>query len=104
MSKRDKQFSKPYATELDAFKTYANKHDISLYDFKLILKTFFFVLQKELISTGDIYSFPFRLGNISVRKKDTYGKGHFDYQYFKDTGLKRYIKNNHSSKYLAKFN
>jgi hypothetical protein len=105
MSKQDKQYNNPYVTELDAFATYDNKHNISAYDFKLILKTFFCALQYDMIHTGTGYTLPYHLGNLSVRKKPLgkSSRGLFDFQYFKETGLKRWIKNNHSSQYVAHY-
>lgn len=104
MSKRDKGSSRNYANEINAFETYNNKYKISFLDFKLILKTFFSILQFELIGSGNVIKLPFSLGTLSIRKKETPKIGGvFDYKLFKETGIKRYIKNDHSSKYLAKY-
>jgi len=103
MSRSDKVFNKAYASEKEAFAAYSNPHGISFYDFKLILKTFFYILQTEAQTTGDVFILPYKLGAFGIRKKPTFGKGSFDYKLFNETGAKRYNKNNHSSQYVAKF-
>ena len=81
--------TKSYASEIEAFAAYPNKHNITFSDFKLILKTFFSILIEEVINTGDNYIFPNKLGSFGIRKKDTWGRGVFDYQLYKETSIKR---------------
>lgn len=95
--------NKRHRTTIDSFKEYSNPHDISYQDYALILKTFNYLLAKEIMEQGTLYALPSRLGVIGVYKRKTLGKGKFDYNHYKDTGEKVWKKNLHSSVYAAFF-
>ena len=104
MSKLEKQYSKrQYLTHVDTFNTYNNKYNISKADFEVITRTFFTILGRNIIETGNVYKLPHRTGTLSIRKRPVFGRGTFDYQLFKETGIKRYRQNNHSSNYVGTF-
>lgn len=102
--KQSKHSSNYYLTENNIFEAYDNPYNLSIQDFKLISKTFFTILTTTCIDTGEIYYLPFKLGHFGVFKKATFGRGFFDYQLYKETNIKRWIKNNHSQQYVARFN
>lgn len=78
-----------YLTETDSFYTYDNKYNLSINDYRLILRVFFTLFIEELVHSGNIFILPCRLGNLSIRKKETFGRGNFDYQLYKTTGVKK---------------
>lgn len=85
------------------FKTYDNKYNISIADYELITNTFFTLLGRTIVDTGNVYRLPYRMGTLSMRKRPIFGRGTFDYQLYKETGIKRYRQNNHSSNYVGTF-
>ena len=82
---------------------YDNKYNLTKEEYNLIVRSFFYIFANDLINTGKVYQLPRNLGTFSIRKKPIFGRGYFDYQLYKDTGVKRYIKNNHSSNYVSRF-
>lgn len=99
------QNSKNYANldSQEVFKLYDNIYNIDKQTFVNITRTFFFFLCKALIYEQKTYVLPKALGMISLRKRKTQGSGVFDYKLYKETGIKRYIKNNHSEQYAVNF-
>lgn len=81
--------NKPYISELDIFTTYSNPHKIEFLDFKLICKTFFYLLTKYAVDHGDVYYLPSRLGTFGVRKKQAIGRGYFNYALYAAEGIKQ---------------
>lgn len=102
MSNSDKESNK-YITTEDTFRTYKNEHNLTKAEYKLIVFTFFTLFAQDLAVTGKVYRLPRKLGTLSIRKKSLHGRGYFDYQLYKETGIKRYIQNNHSSNYVSVF-
>ena len=88
---------------LGSFSSYDNKYQLKENDYKLILRSFYFILKEELIYTGKIYILPKKLGTIGIKKikMPTKFRGVLDYQLFRKTGERRYLKNLHSEQYLA---
>lgn len=89
MLKQVEGANKVYLGEVELFKTYNNKYNLSPAEFKLIVRTFFLLLSYSVIDTGNIYLLPKKLGTFSVRKKPTFGRGRFNYKLYKETGIKQ---------------
>lgn len=68
----------------------------------LIIKVFFKTLTYSTINSGKVYYVPNKLGIIGIAKRRTVGRGAFDYQLYKEQGLKVWRKNTHSGMYAAK--
>jgi len=85
----------------DTFNDYENKYDISKADFKKILYAFNTLLAASTVTEGKVYKMPYTLGFLGVFKKPLVGKGIFDYQLWKETGIKRFKKNPHSANLVA---
>jgi hypothetical protein len=94
--------SKYYLNELDIFKTYPNKYQITHNDFAIIARTFFFVMMRRMIYEYETYKLPYGLGRMGIFKKTTYGKGVFDYKLYKEEGIKHWHKNLHTHNYVAR--
>lgn len=90
-------------TRQDLYGDYPNPHNLSKEEIKLILDTFHFSLMKDMIDTGTAYILPFQLGLLGVFRVGVYGRGVFDYQLYKDTGIKRYHRNNGTNQEVAVF-
>lgn len=82
---------------------YPNPHNLSKGDIRLIMDTFHYMLMHDIIENGTCYILPFELGELTVVRIPVHGRGVFDYQLFKDTGIKRYHKNNNSAQEVAIF-
>jgi len=54
----------------------------------LIIKVFFKTLTYSTINSGKVYYVPNKLGIIGIAKRRTVGRGAFDYQLYKEQGLK----------------
>jgi hypothetical protein len=54
------------------------------------------------ILEGNVYKLPKRCGVLGVYKSATIPKGVFNYQLYKDTGIKSWHKNLHSSNYSCR--
>jgi len=91
------------ATSLELIKDYSNPHNLSRDEIKLILDTFHFSLMKDMIDTGTAYILPFQLGLLGVFRVAVFGRGVFDYQLYKETGIKRYHRNNGTNQEVAVF-
>lgn len=87
----------------DFCKTYPNPHNLSKEEIKLILDTFHFSMMQDIVHSGAAYILPFQLGLIGVFRVAAAGRGVFDYQLFKDTGIKRYHFNNGTNQEVAVF-
>lgn len=85
----------------EVFDNYSNPHNLKLSDFRLIVKAFFLIMVKELIYSYKAFVLPKGLGILSIRKRATIGRGVFDYKTYRTSGIKRYIKNNHSEQFAV---
>ena len=101
MSRLPKQSNKVYYSEVDIYKTFPDKDKVSLYDYKLISQTFFYLLMSSIIKDGKVYQLPFGLGTLSVRKRPVIGRGVFDYHLYQKEGIKLWKKNLHSEQFAA---
>ena len=57
-------------TVKDIYKQYDNKYNLTEKEFRTICKTFNLALMKTLVNTGHEYKLPYRLGSMSIRKKN----------------------------------
>lgn len=89
--------------EKDSFLTYDNKYTLMYIEYILILKTFNILLCQDMMSEGTVYKLPARAGRIGVFKRKTFGRGSFDYNYFKQTGEKVWRRNFHSGTFSASY-
>ena len=96
------RFSRNYTSITDMFQTFDNTSNLTKNDFNLIIKVFFKVMTDATVNEGKIYQIPYRLGTFGVRKRQTVGRGVFDYNLFKQDGTKVWKKNLHSSMFAAK--
>lgn len=99
--KQRKQNNNNYLLLEHTFKEYENKNKISKEEYKLIIKTFFYILAQEMMRTGKIYSLPKSIGTIGIFKFKNKHKI-LDYKYYRQTGERRVIKNMHSEGFAAK--
>lgn len=88
------------STTIDWFDIYANIHSLSKNEFRLILKTFNYLLAKAVLE-GKHYYLPHACGTISIRKRKQHNKPSIDYQLFKETGLRVKKRNLHTDGYVA---
>jgi hypothetical protein len=88
------------STALNWFEKYSNPYGITKNEFRLILKTFNYLLVKAVLE-GKHYSLPHSCGIISVRKRKQHNKPSIDYQLFKETGLRVKKRNLHTDGYVA---
>lgn len=102
MSKQRMQPNKNYYNDYDIFDSYDNSYGLDKNQFLLIMRTFNFLMLKSVVDEGKVYSLPPRLGTLSVRKMPFRGKRMIDFNYYKLTGEKKYMKNLHSGGYIAK--
>lgn len=79
----------------DFYKAYPLKDEVSSEEFRLILKMFFNLLRKSMIYEGKVYKLPAGLGLFGIFGKKP-KKAMFDYQFYKETGVKRNLTNLHS--------
>lgn len=87
----------------DSFQTYANEFGLTLNEYRLIIRTFGRLLMRSIQEEGKVYYLPFRTGSLGVYKIPTSKRGVFNYEHYKHTGEKIYIRNYHSSSYAATF-
>jgi len=85
----------------DSFATYDNPHNIDFATYRLILKSYNYLLARNIMETGEVRRLPSLCGLLSIRKTATKKQGAFDYNLFKKEGIKRYIQNDHSSGLIA---
>ena len=85
-----------YVNELEIFRAYPNKYNITSKDFTLILKTFFFIMVHNMIYKYKIYKLPYGLGHMGIYKRNTIGRGCFDWKLFHTEGIKHWKKNLHT--------
>lgn len=85
----------------NTFDTYENKNEITRQDFKFIINTFFHLLQQDMMLTGRIYFLPKSLGNLGIRKFKNKHKI-LDYQHYRATGEKVFVRNTHSEGFAVK--
>lgn len=90
-------------TQTKLYKDYKNPHNLKKEEIRLIADTFHYLLMHDIIENGSCYILPFKIGELTVTRIPVHGRGVFDYQLFKDTGIKRYHKNNNSSQEVAIF-
>lgn len=93
--------NKAYINEKEVFETYDNPHNLTFFEFKLILKTFFFVFMNNIIHNARIYKLPYKLGMIGVLKGPDKRKI-IDFNLYKQ-GIKTQVKNYHSLNMKVKF-
>lgn len=87
----------------DIYESYPNKGKVTKAEFKLVLKTFNYLLVKSMVEEGKIYQLPKRMGAMGIFKLPVAGRGVFDYKLFHLDGTKVWKKNLHSSSYAAQF-
>jgi hypothetical protein len=92
-----------YLSFFDVYKAYTNKFGLSELDYKLIIRSFFFILKDEMIQTGKVFILPNKLGTFGIKKikMPVKFRGILDYQHFRKTGERRYLKNLHSEQFMA---
>lgn len=88
---------------VDFYENYPHKESVNRSTYRLILRTFNYLLMKSMIDEGKIYHLPNSLGVLGVFKIPVIGRGVFDYQLYKKEGVKVWKKNLHSSSYSAQF-
>ena len=81
----------------DFYDRYEDKEEITQQEYRLIQKTFFNLLTKSMIYEGKVYRLPEKIGAIGVFMTGE-EKKYYNYQHYKDTGEKIFIRNNHSDK------
>lgn len=83
-----------------SFETYRSKGGVlTLGQYRQVLTSFFYVLGKSMIETGNVYDLG-DIGNIGVFKRKTPKSGtYFDFAHFNKTGEKKWAKNKHSEGY-----
>lgn len=91
-----------YLSLFKTFKTYKNEFNLTEQQFNIIIKSFFFILLREMIQKAKTFALPNKLGVFGIRKTPTHGRGYFDYQLYRNTGIKRYLRNNHSEQLVAR--
>lgn len=103
MRRTKQQANKAYLTLNDFYESYPDKDNLTLEEYKLILKTFNYFLVKSMIEEGKLYLLPNRMGVLGIMKQKVFGRGVFDYNLYKKEGIKVWKKNLHSSSYTARF-
>lgn len=103
MRRTRSQPNKAYLTFNDFYEKYPDKENVSLEEYKLILKTFNYLMVKSMVEEGKLYLLPNRMGVLGIYKQKVFGRGVFDYALYKKEGLKVWKKNLHSSSYAARF-
>lgn len=83
-----------------SYETYRGGIDYETY--KKVL-TFYFKYLAQGLLNANVYKLPNNTGIIGIFKRPTYGKGLFDYNLYKESGIKSWKKNFHSYKYAANF-
>ena len=91
-----------YLSLYKSYATYNNESNLTKVEYTFIVRTFFFLLSKAMIYQAKSFVLPSKLGVIGIRKVPTHGRGYFDYQLYRKTGIKRYLKNNHSEQLVAR--
>lgn len=94
---------KVYKDFNDIYLSYPHADSVTKAQFKLILKTFNYLLIKSMVDEGKVYQLPKKLGVMGVFKLPVAGRGVFDYKLFHTDGTKLWRKNLHSSSYAAQF-
>ncbi len=94
--------SKYYLNELDIFKEYPNKYNITEKDFTVIVRSFFYLMMHKIIYEHLIFQLPYGIGRMGVFKKITGGRGVFDYKLYKEHGIKHWHRNLHTHNYVAR--
>jgi len=92
---------RPSKNILDFYQDFPEKDLVDKVTYKIILRTFNYMLMKSIIDEGKLYHLPGGLGVLGVFKIPVIGRGVFDYQLFKREGVKVWKKNLHSSSYSA---
>lgn len=94
---------RPNKSVVDFYKEFPHKNLVDKSTYKLVLKTFNYLLMKSITDEGKLYYLPGGLGVLGVFKIPVIGRGVFDYQLYKKEGVKVWKKNLHSSSYSARF-
>jgi hypothetical protein len=81
----------------DFYKTFEGKDEVTPAEYRLIQKTFFNLLTRSMIYEGKVYKLPEKIGAIGVFMVGE-EKKFYNFQHYKETGQKIYIRNNHSDK------
>ena len=103
MSTLKKQYNSTYYTDIDIFNSYDNPHKIDKNTFLLILRTFMVLFVKSMVEEGKVYTLPYFLGVLGVRKRKPAKPVYVDYGHYRKTGEKRMHLNFHSNGYIARF-
>lgn len=90
-------------SQRELYKDYSNPHELTPDEVRLITDTFHYLMMKDMIESGAAYVLPFQLGLIGIFRVAVFGRGIFDYQLFKETGIKRYHRNNAVGQEVAVF-
>lgn len=61
--------NKSYLNEGNIFQEYENPYNLTLPQFKFILKTFFVILVNDIIHNGTIFKLPNKLGKLGILKR-----------------------------------
>ena len=85
------------------YEDYPNPNNLSPEEIRLITDTFHYSLLKDIVDSGASYLLPFKLGLLGIFRVSVFGRGIFDYQLYKETGIKRYHKNNNTGQEVAVF-
>jgi len=102
MSKPSKESNNAYFTVKDIYKSFSDKDDISLAQFRLICDTFFHLLTKSMVNEGKVYYLPPTLGTLGIYKISK-TKKMIDFDLYKKTGYKLNIRNLHTHGSMVKF-
>lgn len=70
---------------------------MTVHEFRLIQKTFFRLLRQSMLEEGKPYKLPEGIGIIGIFITGD-EKRYYNFQHYKETGEKIYIRNNHSDK------
>ncbi len=94
----------PRSANLKAsYNSFEFKDEIDYNTYRLIMNTFHIEMLNDMMENGTVYKLPFSLGIIGCFQRSTFGKGVLDYKLFNETGIYRYIKNNHTEGRSVRF-
>jgi hypothetical protein len=95
------QTTKHLLSHVDLYATYPNKDKVTKEEFRLVLKYFHNLLRKKIIYEGKVFALPLHLGMLGVFSRSPTKWRIFDYQYYKETGIKAFRINMHSDALTA---
>jgi len=92
---------KQLKTHVDLYKTFTRKEELTVAEFRLILKYFHNLWRKSIIYEGKIYALPLYLGSLGIMARKPTKHKIMNYQHYKETGIKAYRLNLHAQGLIA---